>query len=209
MGQQSIIPFPLQALQNKNSHYINTSETTVRTHDVFIDTDIEGPSEYRELISLLFNAGENEIINIFINSGGGQLDTALSIVEGLKNTNAHVTAFIMGACHSAASIIMMYCHTVVVLDNAYSMIHTASFGSSGNTSNVKNHTEFTVKQVEKLLNETYEGFLSKEELVMVKQGVELWFDSEAIKTRMTKRIKFLESKQRKESKSEKTEGDKE
>lgn len=194
------IPFPIPG---NSKSYINSTEHTIHHHDVFIDSEIEEPENYRELISLLFNAGEGDTVHMFINSGGGNLDTALAIVEGLKNTNANVTAFIMGACHSAASIISMYCHGFVVLDSAYSMVHTASFGSSGNTSNVKAHTEFTVKMVEKLLNETYEGFLSKDELVNVKKGVELWFDAEEIRERMKHRVKYLEAKWKKEQKETK------
>lgn len=200
---KSQIPFPLSALmtRNKSDEYICSVERSYHHHDVFLDSDIEDPAEYRELIALLFNATEDDTINIFINSNGGHLDTALAIVEGLKVTSAQVTAVVIGACHSAASIITMYCHQVAVLDNAYSMVHTASFGSSGNTGNVKAHTEFTVRQVEKLLNDTYEGFLNKEELAKVKSGVELWFDAEDIRQRMDSRIKLLTAKLRKSEKN--------
>jgi ATP-dependent Clp protease protease subunit len=193
------LPFPLAALMaaKGNDEYINSIEKTVHHHDVFLDGDILEPSNYRELLALLFNAGEEDTVNIFINSGGGHLDTALAVVEGLKATRANVTAVLIGACHSAASIISMYCHEVAVLDNAYSMVHTASFGAMGNTGNVKSHTEFTVKQVEKLLNDTYEGFLTKEELSKVKSGVELWFDSDEIRTRMESRVKLLISRAKK------------
>lgn len=199
------LPFPLNALlaEKANGQYINSIEKTVHHHDVFLDGDITEPSNYRELLALLFNAGEEDTINIFINSNGGHLDTALAVVEGLKATDAGVTAVLIGACHSAASIISMYCHHVAVLDNAYSMVHTASFGAAGSTGNVKAHTEFTVQQVEKLLNETYEGFLTKEELVKVKQGVEMWFDAEEIRKRMELRIKHLEAKFKKDAKKDK------
>ena len=199
------IPFPIAALMGraKNDDYINTVERTYHHHDVFLDDDIAEPAQYRELLSLLFNAGEEDTINIFINSNGGHLDTALAVVEGLKSTAAQVTAVLIGACHSAASIITMYCHQVAVLDNAYSMIHTASFGAHGSTGNVKAHTEFTVRQVEKLLNDTYDGFLTKEELARVKSGVELWFDADEIRQRMESRTKFLLAKVRKTSKAEK------
>lgn len=178
----------------KNDEYIQTAERTYQHHDVFLDSPIEEPSEYRELLSILFNSTEEDTVNIFINSEGGQLDTALAIVEALKNTEAQVTAVLIGACHSAASIISMYCDQVAVLDSAYSMVHTASFGSAGSTGNVKSHTEFTVRQVEKLLNDTYEGFLTKDELAKVKQGVELWFDADEIRTRMESRVKFMTGK---------------
>ena len=192
-------PSPLAALltQNKQNEYISVVDKNVRHFDVFLDSDIEEPSEYRELLSILFNAGDDDSVNIFFNSNGGHLDTALAIVEGLKSTNARVTAIIIGACHSAASIIAMYCHEVAVLDSAYSMIHTASFGAQGSAGNVKAHTEFTVKQVDKLLNDTYEGFLSKEELVKVKSGVELWFDAEEIRKRMEHRVKHIQTKLKK------------
>lgn len=196
------LPLPLAAMlaAKGSDQYINSIEKTVHHHDVFLDGDITEPSNYRELLALLFNAGEEDSVNIFINSNGGHLDTALAVVEGLKSTEARVTAVLIGACHSAASIISMYCHHVAVLDNAYSMVHTASFGAAGSTGNVKAHTEFTVRQVEKLLNETYEGFLDKDELVKVKQGVELWFDADEIRSRMESRIKFLEAKIAKETK---------
>lgn len=200
---QMPLPFPLAALlkQGKQNDYISVNERTARHFDVFLDSDIVEPSEYRELLSILFGGTEDDTVTIFINSNGGHLDTALAIVEGLKSTSAHVTAVIIGACHSAASIISMYCHEVAVLDNAYSMVHTASYGTAGNTGNVKAHTEFTTRQVEKLLNETYEGFLTKEELTKVKQGVELWFDADEIRERMTKRVAFLSQKIKKMSKT--------
>lgn len=193
LASSNNLPFPLAALLagKSNDQYINSIEKTAHHHDVFLDGDITEPSNYRELLALLFNAGEDDSINVFINSNGGHLDTALAVVEGLKATQAHVTAVLIGACHSAASIISMYCHEVAVLDNAYSMVHTASFGAAGSTGNVKAHTEFTVKQVEKLLNDTYEGFLTKDELVKVKQGVEMWFDADEIRARMETRVAHL------------------
>lgn len=185
-----------QLIGADDHEYIKQYEKPARHYDVFLDKPIDEPDRYRELISILFNSQENDTINIFINSNGGHLDTALAIVEGLKQTNASTTAILIGACHSAASIISMYCHNVCVLESAYSMIHTASFGAQGNTSNVKSHTEFTVKQVEKLLNETYEGFLTKDELNKVKSGVELWFDSGEIGKRIQTRTKLLQGRQK-------------
>lgn len=188
----------LQAL--KNSQYISSTPHTFTHHDVFIDCEVSEPENYRELITALFNANDGDTMTIYINSPGGHLDSALAIIEALKNTQCHVTGVIMGACHSAASIISMYCHEVAVMDNAYSLVHTASFGSSGNTNNVKSHTEFTVKMVEKLLNNTYEGFLNKDELNKVKQGVELWFDAEEIRIRMESRVKYLQAQLKKKEK---------
>lgn len=186
----------------QESSYINMSEKTTRNFDIFLDEEIGMPSEYRELLSILFGANEDDTINLFINSPGGNLDTALSIIEGINHTKATVSAILLGSCHSAASMIMLYCHNVFVTNSSYMMIHTASYGSSGNTSNVKAHTDFTFKQVDKLLDDTYEGFLTKEELISVKKGVELWLNADEIESRITKRAKVLKKKHKKVSDKE-------
>lgn len=173
--------------------FIRTVTQETKRHDVFLDTDISEPPNYRDLISLLFNADENDSINIFINSQGGQLNSALAIIEGIKHSNANVTGIIMGECYSAASIIALNCHNVVVLDSANMMIHTASFGTAGNTGNVKAYTDFTVKEIEKLLVSTYEHFLTKDEIDKIKTGVEIWLSSDDIKKRLETRTKYVES----------------
>jgi ATP-dependent protease ClpP protease subunit len=185
--------------QQAENNFINSNRIERNHHDVFIDSEITEPSNYRELISLLFNATEDDTFNFFINSGGGQLNTALAVIEGLKNTNANAMAILVGECHSAASMITMYCHEIAVLDSAHMMIHTASYGAAGNTGNVKSYTDFTTAQVEKLLHDTYEGFLTKEEIAKVKLGVELWFNADEIRSRIQHRIKFLENKAKKET----------
>ena len=190
-----------------NNVYINTIDTTSRIHEVYLDSEIEEPSKYRDLISLLINAGPNDKVHLFINSNGGHLDTAGAIISGILSCQAEVTAFIMGACHSAASLITMYCHSIHVYDTAYMMIHTASFGSSGNTPTVKAHTDFTIKQCEKLMVDAYEGFLTKSEMDKVLNGIELWFNADEIKPRLKKRFEAVElqTKREQEKKNEVTE----
>ena len=51
-----------------NNVHINTIESVYRTHEVFIDSEIEEPSKYRELVSVLINAGPNDKIHLYINS---------------------------------------------------------------------------------------------------------------------------------------------
>lgn len=175
--------------------FINSTPLTSNRYDVFIDTDIGSPAAYRDLNFLLNTASEDDHFNLYINSPGGQLNTALMIIESLKVTEASTTAIIQGECHSAASMITMYCQEVHVLDSAHMLLHTATYGTVGNTSNVKAHTEFTTRQVEKLITDTYSGFLSPEEIEKVKLGIELWFDAEEIRERLEDRIEYLKSQE--------------
>jgi len=180
-----------------NNVHINAVTSSVTTHEVFLDMDIEDPHKYRNLISLLINAQANDRIHLYINSNGGNLDTAIAIINAMMVCQAEITGFLMGACHSAASIISMYCHNIHVFETAYMMIHTASFGNFGNTTTVKTQTDFTVEQVEKLLDDAYRGFLDKKELNEVKQGIELWYDSEEIRKRLKKRVAILDAEEKK------------
>ena len=184
-----------------NNVHINAVTASVTTHEVFLDMDIEDPHKYRNLISLLINAQANDRIHLYINSNGGNLDTAIAIINAMLVCQAEITGFIMGACHSAASIITMYCHNVHVFETAYMMIHTASFGNFGNTTTVKTQTDFTVEQVEKLLDDAYKGFLDNKEMKEVKQGIELWYDSEEIRKRLKKRVAILDAEEKKAAKN--------
>lgn len=185
------VAIPVQSIQIQQQSFINSLDHTIKKYNIFLDSEIGGPAEYRELLTVLFNSPPDALIHLYINCTGGNLDTTLAIVEAIKICEAKVSAILIGSCHSAASIIALNCDEIIVLDNAYSMVHTASFGSSGNVGTVKSHTEFIIAQVDKLIEKTYSGFLNKEELAKVKNGNELWFNAEDIRKRLKRKFKHL------------------
>lgn len=182
------VMMPMQTLE-KDQSYIKTLDIYAKRHNIFLDSDIGEPSEYRDFLNILVNSSEMDSINIYINCFGGNLDTTLSLVEGIKLSNANITAILMGACHSAASIIALNCDNIVILDNAYTMIHTVHMGYSGNVLNIKSHTDFAVIQIEKLIKDTYKGFLTKEEFNRIKNGAELWLNAEELRKRIKAKFK--------------------
>ena len=79
--------------QQSCGEFIHVTVQESRTYTVFIDEDIIEPKHYRELLSLLFNASENDHINFMINSGGGNLSTALAkcvdqVISDVRNLNS-------------------------------------------------------------------------------------------------------------------------
>lgn len=179
---------------SKDDNMIRSTKQEVYSHQVSLDENIGPPVKYRELINALYMAGEHDQFNIFVNNGGGYLSTACAIIEAIRACSGTVRAIITGECHSAASMIALNCHEIMVTDSATMMVHTASYGTGGNTHNVKAHTEFSTKQINKILDRTYEGFLSPVELVELKKGCEMWFDSVEIEKRLNHRVKFLAAK---------------
>lgn len=184
----------------KSSSMFRSSKHEVFSHQFFMDEEIGPPSKYRDLIHALYTAGPNDQFNIMVNSCGGFLSSAMAIIEAFKSTDATVRAIIVGECHSAASMISLNCHEIIVTDAAHMMVHTASYGAGGSTGNVKSHTDFSTDFINKMLDSTYTGFLLEDEMSDMKKGVELWFDAKQIRSRLDKRLKHLESKNKKKSK---------
>jgi ATP-dependent protease ClpP protease subunit len=183
---------------------IKTHKQQVSAHTVFLDGPIGAPSKYRELIHLLYLAEEFDQFVFVINSPGGDLDGALSIIEGVKATNASVRAIITGKCHSAASIIALNCNDVMVTESAHSLIHTASYGAYGSTGQVKSNVDFSTKQIKQILENTYNGFLTPAEILDVHKGVEFWFDSKEIAKRLNAKSKFINEASESRSKNKKS-----
>jgi ATP-dependent protease ClpP protease subunit len=139
-------------------------------------------------------SGENDQVNLLINSSGGYLSTAIAIIEGIKASDAMVRAIIVGECHSAASMIALNCHEIVVTDSAHMMTHTASYGTGGMTQNVKSHSDFSTGFINKIIDSTYSGFMQNDEIIELKKGVEFWFDADQIRTRLESRLEYLKKK---------------
>jgi ATP-dependent protease ClpP protease subunit len=171
---------------------IKTHKQAVAVHTVFFDEDIGPASKYRELIHLLYSAEDFDQFVFIINSPGGDLDGALSIIEGIKASDATVRAIITGKCHSAASIISLNCDDVIVTESAHMLVHTAAYGAYGSTGQIKSNVDFSTKQIKQILENTYGGFLTPAEILDVHKGVEFWFDNKEIVKRLTNKTKFIE-----------------
>ncbi len=74
---------------------------------------------HRELTA----AGDVKNINLHINSNGGSLFDGFAIASQIKNSSAHVTAYIDGVAASSASLIAVAANKVVMSPFSFMMIH--------------------------------------------------------------------------------------
>jgi ATP-dependent protease ClpP protease subunit len=176
---------------------IRVANRQINDFTIFLDDDIEEPSSYRDELYLLLTASESDTISIPLLTRGGSMDTALAFEEMLKISKAESTAILMGGVASAGTIIALSCTNVAVLDSATFMIHTASFGSMGQTNHVKAHVDFSHECIHEVIDRVYEGFLSPTEIQSVKDGTELWLKADAIRERLQSRLKYFENKSKK------------
>ena len=177
--------------QNQQNGLIRTMQQQFNSHIVFIDDDIGDPSMYRDVIHCLATCTDNDNVNFLINSNGGRTDSIWQIIEAMKGCRGDVAATVIGSAYSAASMLACMAPDCYIADSAEFMLHTAHYGSIGTVPNVKGQTDFATKQINKLLDICYEGFLTPKELEELKNGREWWFDADEARERMAKRHLFL------------------
>ena len=170
---------------------IRTITQQMHTHLVFIDEEITGPSNYRDVIQVLATCGDNDSVNMIVNSEGGRTDSVWQIIEAMKGCRGEVSVTVIGAAYSAASMLACMADECYIADSAEFMLHTAHYGSIGTVPNVKGQTDFATRQINKLLDKCYKGFLTDKELEELKNGKEFWFDAEESKKRMSKRQRYM------------------
>ncbi len=170
---------------------IRTITQQSHAHIIFIDDDILAPSNYRDVIHCLATCSENDSVNMLVNSSGGRTDAIWQIIEAMKGCRGQVGVTVIGAAYSAASMLACMAQECYIADSAEMMLHTAHYGSIGTVPNVKGQTDFATRQINKLLDQAYKGFLTDKELDDLKNGKEFWFDSEESQKRMLRRYKYL------------------
>jgi ATP-dependent protease ClpP protease subunit len=170
---------------------IRTITQQMHTHLVFLDEDITSPGNYRDVIHCLATCSENDNVNILVNSSGGRTDSAWAIIEAMKGCRGDVSVTVLGAAYSAASMIACMADECYFAESSEMMLHTAHYGSINTVPNVKTQVDFTTRQMNKLLDTCYKGFLSDKELEELKNGKEFWYSAEEAQARMLKRYRYL------------------
>lgn len=165
---------------------------------VFLDENIKEPVYYRQILQRIDCLDEGDSLHIVVDTFGGRLDSAIAIIQAMRNTQANVVCEVRGTAASAGSLIALAAPNVFIHPYATMMIHHAVFGSAGVSSNVVSHASFTDKQVRKIMTEVYADFLTDKELEQVFNGAEMWFDSEEI----IKRLEQRSAKQQKKVKKQ-------
>jgi len=168
--------------QQQLGFFVNSK--TFNQYTVTIDEDFIHPSYYRSVCNMLDHAQEGDEVIFKVSSRGGQLSGLQVLLEAIKSTEAHTVALIVGQCASAASIFVLHCDDLVVTDSADMMVHHVSYSTGGKNSDVLAHVAHVAKTSEKLIRNTYEHFLTEEEVTDVLNGKELYFDADEIRERL-------------------------
>ena len=133
---------------------------TIIDNNIYFYTDVSIKSIKELLLHIKEITKKNQIIgitygieappiNLYINSEGGCLYSALSIIDIISSNKVHINTIISGVCMSAATLIFLSGHTRYMMTNSYMLIHNISSGFWGKMhefeDEMKNLTELTKK----------------------------------------------------------------
>lgn len=168
-------------------------------HTIFIDEDITDPCFYREVLYTLRNAAPDDTILMIINTCGGDLLTAIPIINAMRQTQSMVVTELAGQASSAGSMIFLAGDECRVNSNTYMLVHPASYGSGGMSENVSQHVQFSDSYINDVFKSVYEGFLTEEEQNETIKSCRQWYmKADEILERLHKRNDYLLEKQAKE-----------
>ena len=148
-----------------------------------IDTRVDSPENYREIIRAIEDAREADTIVLKINTPGGDTDSAHAIYVALLESRAKTIARILNA-YSAGSMIAMSCDEVQTTPHCSMMIHGASGFQYGKISEMQAQAKFFEQHFHGFFDELYAGFLSADEITDMLKGQDFWLSEDDIKNRL-------------------------
>lgn len=101
-----------------------------RTEEFYIFGSIESCEHYVDMITFLENAVDGEIAKIYLNTPGGHLDTAISLIHSIQNTQATVIVIAHGQVASAGTMLFFACQNRIVMPYSHFMFHDGSYGGA-------------------------------------------------------------------------------
>lgn len=164
------------------------------TYHIYLFGEIDSPKQFIGAVEVMRNATENDEVVIHLQSCGGSLDATDTMLQAMQECEAHITVRASGGVHSAGSIILLAANSFTLSDNFSSLLHCGSTGTGGKFSDYRSETAFTGRWMEKVLRNSYEGFLEAEEIENLIKGQDMWLDAEEWVERHNKRNEYIRAK---------------
>lgn len=153
----------------------NAAEATMYIYDVI---DAYWGVSAAGVIDAIAQAGDAEVLHIYINSPGGDVFEGRAIMAAISRFKGKTIAHIDSLCASAATSIALACNEVEMSAGAFFMIHNASSMAWGDK-NVMRETADLLEQIEGSIVSDYTTKTGKDaEQVVAWMNDETWFNSD-------------------------------
>lgn len=132
-------------------------------------------------------AGPDDEVHIHLSTPGGLMDATDTFLSAMHQCDGRVIVHASGGCHSCGSIILLHANEFTLSENFNMLIHNGSTGSWGDLNKFAASAKHSVEYMNKVMRNTYEGFLTPEELQAMLDGKDFWMGPEEFMERHAKR----------------------
>lgn len=141
------------------------------------------------VIDALTQAGDAEVLHVYINSPGGDVFEGRAIMAALARFQGKTIAHIDSLCASAATSIALACSEVEMSDGAFFMIHNASCLAWGDKGALREQAN-VLEKIEGAIVADYTAKTGKgEEEIVAMMDAETWFSAaEALENGFVDRV---------------------
>lgn len=171
-------------------------QQVVNTFAYFLNGEITNSTRYNDLKAILRAMSQNDHLHLHINCCGGDLYTALELINAIKASQGNVVAVLDPYAASAASMIFLQCPCTSFNTYSTMMIHAYTDCIYGKANELKSNFYFNSEYLKNLYYDIYENFLTKKEIDEVLAGKDMYFNSDQI----NRRLKIRNEKNEKENK---------
>lgn len=163
------------------------------THNFYIYGEISHDiSDYVDMITTMDLAEKQDIINLFINTNGGSLETSISIIHAMLRSKSTIVCHADGQVASAGTLIFFAGSSFVVYPYAHAMFHDGSTIIGGKFSENLKAATATSELVKKLCIDMYVPYFTKDEVEAILNGSDYYCDSEELGQRVMDGVKIIQ-----------------
>lgn len=155
---------------NLNSNQVYFYDDVTKQSIFNLNRNLDLVSKNLLMVTLSYNLMEAPPIELYISSDGGEVFSAFSAVDRIKNSRVPVHSYVEGIAASAATLLSVVAHKRFIRKNSFMLIHQVSGGLWGNFAQFKDeiynlellmkfikdiylaHTKFTEEELDNLLN---------------------------------------------------------
>lgn len=152
-------------------------------YEFYLSGYIDEPQEYIECFNTIRNAGEEDVIKLYINSPGGDVNTAIQFMRVLGETPATVVCSVEGSCMSAATMIFLCADIFEITPHSLFMFHNYSGGIFGKGGEIYDQAIFERTWSKNFLNHIYKDFLTHKEIESLLDNKDIWLHSDEVQNR--------------------------
>jgi len=176
---------------NKNQASNAYQRPVSNIFDLYLTGPIGDAKDYQDWNQMMRSATENDIVYLHINSGGGEIFTAIQLMRSMQETPACVVASVEGMCMSAATLLFLTADICEISEHSHFMFHTYSSGNWGKGNEQLAGVVADDKWARHLFNVTYKGFLEPNEIKMIIDGKDFWMNPVEVEKRLEVRNKKI------------------